>query len=124
MGSPRPPKRSRAQSVSRAKAPSSAEECEFARRVKQTFSQVADDAFVIGREVKTLRDATASAITDPWKDVKESGVSGRLPKNECGNFAMPSWAIHPGTCPNATKDPLLEQGHQLVNIDRSHRQPV
>ncbi|CAJ0598910.1 unnamed protein product [Cylicocyclus nassatus] len=34
---------------------------------------VADDALVIGREAKMLRDATASAITDPWKDVKESG---------------------------------------------------
>ncbi|CAJ0594204.1 unnamed protein product [Cylicocyclus nassatus] len=75
MGSPRPPKRSRAQSVSRAEAPSSAEECEFARRVKQTFSQVADDAFVIGREVKTLRDATASAITDAWKDAKAATVT-------------------------------------------------
>ncbi|CAJ0595130.1 unnamed protein product [Cylicocyclus nassatus] len=120
-----PPKsRSRAQSVSRAGAPLSAEDCEFARRAKQTFSYVADDALVIGPEVKVLRDATASAITDPWKDVEESGVSGRLPKNECGDFAMPSWAIHPGTCPNATKDPLLEQGHQLGNLDRSHRQPV
>ncbi|CAJ0605850.1 unnamed protein product [Cylicocyclus nassatus] len=75
MGSPRPPKRSRAQSVSRAEAPSSAEECEFARQVKQTFSQVADDAFVIGREVKTLRDATASAITDAWKDAKAATVT-------------------------------------------------
>ncbi|CAJ0599085.1 unnamed protein product [Cylicocyclus nassatus] len=40
----------------------------FANAITASLSDVGDDTFVLGRDAKTLRDATAQAITEAWKN--------------------------------------------------------
>ncbi|VDK69947.1 unnamed protein product [Cylicostephanus goldi] len=85
-----PHTRSRTQSSdSRAVAPISFEDlCEFSSKVTSTLVDVADDATIKGHQAKELRNATAQAISDAWKDSRSATAALAKQVNESNSSLL------------------------------------
>ncbi|VDM77404.1 unnamed protein product [Strongylus vulgaris] len=94
-----PVTRSRTQSSdSRAASPTPMEDCcSFSRRVTSSLAELSDDATVHGRDAKELRDVTAQAVSEAWKDSRSATAALARQVNDSNNSLLQEFMGPPVT---------------------------